>query len=181
MFFFELKFLQSQLQTQTELETDQGIFSNVKNYLSVRLEEMPYEKREFLHKTRLYYHEAYGNFAEVQRQCKADVHKSRNIHLRGQLMGFTKNMFDLLPPGNSVEFKFTKANDRFYIIKEDNPDNNEEYKVQIVNAQLQLTRVQFAEETREEFMLRWARDRYYYMPYTRSDVSIKKYIFTILI
>jgi hypothetical protein len=156
---------------QTELEGDQGNFSNIKNFLSVRMQEMPYEKREFLHKTRLYYHETMDNVINVDRQSVKDVHHSRHIHLRGQLMGFTKNMFNLLPPGNSIEFKFTKANDRFYIIKTNNPNNHQEYKVEIVSALLHLTRVQFGEEAREEFMSRWRREHLYYIPYTRCDVS----------
>ena len=159
---------------QTELEGDQGNFSNIKNYLAVRLEEMPFEKREFLHKTRLYYHDTANNMLNTRRQEYKDVHKSRTIHLVGKLMGITKDMFNLLPPGNSIQFKFTKASDRFYLNKENNADNKQEYKVEIVRALLHLTHVQFSEEAREEFMVKLKRDRFYYIPYTRTDVSLRQ-------
>lgn len=131
---------------------------------------MPPEYREFLHKTRLYYHELSDNDGTVDYQAYRDVFKSNVIHLKGKLAGLTKNMYNLLPPGNSIEFKFTKANERFYIIRHDTSD--EEYKVEIVSAFLHLTRVQLSEKAKDEFMARWKRERFYYIPYTRSDVSL---------
>jgi len=155
------------------LQTDQGVFSNIKNYLTTRLQKgiVTREMQEYLHKTRLYYHEVIG--ATNERQQIRDVHRSRKIHLKGELMGFTKCMFNLLPPGFSVEFKFTKANDRFYIIKSEQDD--EEYKVEIVGALLHLARVQLSEQAKEEFMARWKRERFYYIPYKRTDVSHHHY------
>jgi len=155
------------------LQTDQGVFSNIKNYLTTRLQKgiVTREMQEYLHKTRLYYHEVIG--ATNERQQIRDVHRSRKIHLKGELMGFTKCMFNLLPPGFSVEFKFTKANDRFYIIKSEHDD--EEYKVEIVGALLHIARVQLSEQAKEEFMARWKRERFYYIPYKRTDVSHHHY------
>ena len=155
------------------MQTDQGVFSNIKNYLTTRLQKgiVTREMQEYLHKTRLYYHEVIG--ATNERQQIRDVHRSRKIHLKGELMGFTKCMFNLLPPGFSVEFKFTKANDRFYIIKSEHDD--EEYKVEIVGALLHIARVQLSEQAKEEFMARWKRERFYYIPYKRTDVSHHHY------
>lgn len=140
---------------------------------------MPPENREFLHKTRLYYHELSDNDVEVNYKAYRDVFKSNVIHLRGKLAGFTKNMYNLLPPGNSIEFKFTKANERFYIIRD--AESEEEYKVEIISAFLHLTRVQLSEKAREEFMARWKRERFYYIPYTRSDVSYHCFIMVFIV
>lgn len=157
------------LHLQVGLQTDQGVFSNIKNYLTTRLQKgiVTPEMQEYLHKTRLYYHEVVGKSNEHEHIT--DIHRSRPIHLKGELMGFTKGMFNLLPPGYSIEFKFTKANDRFYLIKTDANDDRE-YKVEIISAFMHLARVQLSEQAKEAFMARWKRETIYYMPYKRTDV-----------
>lgn len=104
----------------------------------------------------------------MRRQAIKDVHKSRHIHLKGKLAGFTNGMYHLLPPGQSLEFKFSKGNSRFYIIKSE--DNAKQYKVQIISAFLHLTRVQLHDKVNEQFMARWKREGIYLMPFCRGDV-----------
>ena len=115
-----------------------------------------------------YYHQLSDNDSAVKRQAIKDVHKSRHIHLKAKLAGFTNGMYHLLPPNQAVGFKFTKGNKRFYIIKSD--DNTKEYKVQIVSAFIHLTRVQLTDKVNEQFMARWKRERVYLMPFCRGDV-----------
>lgn len=126
------------------------------------------EQREYLHETRLYYHQVHGDPDEHQRRRHEDVYKSRHIHLKGMLAGFTHNMHHLLPPNQVVDLKFTKANERFYINRHSGCKN--EYKVEIIDAILHLTRVQLESSVEQTFMTHWRRERFYLMPYTRGDV-----------
>lgn len=159
---------------QASLQRDLGDFSNIKNYLTTRLTPMTPEQREYLHTTRLYYHQVNGDPDKWHRARIRDVHKSRHIHLKGMLAGFTNGMEQLLPPQQNVEFKFTKANERFYINRRE--DCTDEFKVEIIAAILHVTRVQLMPNLDEAFMARWRRERRYFIPYTRGDVH--KHIIT---
>ena len=80
---------------------------------------------KYLHKTRLYYDQSVGS--TPMRQCIRDVHKSREIVMRGILTGLSLGLDRYLPPQQQLEFKFTRANPRFYIMREEG--NTQEYKV----------------------------------------------------
>jgi hypothetical protein len=132
------------------------------------------EQRQYLHHTRLYYHQVKGDPDQVSTQRFADVHKSRHIRLKGLLTGFTHKLFHLLPPNQMLDFKFTKANERFYINRRE--DCDQEYKIEILDATLHITRVELKPPFENAFMRRWRREGLYLMPYTRGDVH--KHIIT---
>jgi hypothetical protein len=110
---------------QRELQKDLGDYSNIKNYLTTRLTPMTPTQIKYLHKTRLYYDQSVGSSTQAQRI--EDVHRSRHIHMRGMLTGLSNGVKHYLPPQQSLDFKFTKASPRFYMMREDG--NTQEYKV----------------------------------------------------
>lgn len=106
-------------------------------------------------------------------QGHIDVNRSRTIHLRGKLAGLTNDWYRLVPPGTAFEFKMTKADESYYLIRETIPDgDDEEYKVQILDAKLHLTRVRLTSQATDLFNQYWKKEGFYSMPYTKSEVTI---------
>lgn len=153
------------------MQTDLGVYSGLRNYFNIRLSAISEDQQKMLHKSRLYYHETSKNGNEVTKMAARDISGGKRFRLRGRLAGFTQHMYRLLPPNNSVEFKFTKAADDFYsipIITHANMENK--YKILIMEAKLHLKRVRLTTRAHEEFMARWRKERIYNMPYTRSEM-----------
>lgn len=119
--------------------------------------------------SRLYYHETADSCFTTEVLAAKDVHKSRLIHLHGKLAGVTNDMYRLVPPQQQIEFKFTKADPKFYLYRE-RDDDGKEYVVEIHNAYLHLTRVRLTQNAMNAFMRRWKKEKIYYMPYTRTEV-----------
>ena len=72
--------------------------------------------------------------------------------------------------GLSFEFKFTKADDNYYLIR-DSDDDDEEYHVEIVSAQLHLTRIELQPHVHALFMKYWHKDKLYHVPYTKCEAG----------
>lgn len=155
---------------QEPLETDLGVYSNLKNYLTTRLAIISPAQQELLHTSRLYYHETSDTGYEVALQAAQDINCSRNIHLRGKLAGVTNDMYHLVPPQQHIQFKFTKSDPKFHLYRPDDSDG-EEYVVEILKAYLHLTRVRLTDKAHEAFMRRWKKESVYIMPYTRTEVA----------
>lgn len=94
---------------QYDLQRDLGDMSNLKSYLSARLQKMDINQQNFMHLTRKYYHQVAGNELAVDRQRWSDVHRSRHVHLYGRLTGLTNGMTHLLPPNVTFDFKVRLA------------------------------------------------------------------------
>lgn len=90
---------------QYDLQRDLGDMSNLKSYLSARLQKMDITQQNFMHLTRKYYHQVAGNEVAVDHQRWRDVHRSRHVNLYGRLTGLTNGMTHLLPPHLTFDFK----------------------------------------------------------------------------
>ena len=155
------------------MESDLGIYSNLKQYLTTRLGALTNHQQDYLHKTRLYVHETSASGFDARCQGHIDINRSKIIHLRGKLAGVTNDWYHIVPPGTSFDFKFTKADESYYLIRESLPDGDEEeYKVEILEAQLHLTRVRLSQEANDLFTKYWQKEGLYSMPYTKTEVIL---------